>query len=109
MVHLDYRDARPIYIQIVEGYRAQICAGVLQAFAEFLQLFDGTDQNGVCLNIHAGNSGQFINLFFGETGKFFFEFIPVTRKRLVNILDQKKTSRAFALISAEAVKGILVV
>ena len=41
--------------------------------------------------------------------KFLFEFIPVARERLVNILDQKKTSRAFALISAEAVKGILVV
>lgn len=31
MVHLDYRDSRPIYIQIVDGYRAQILAGVLQA------------------------------------------------------------------------------
>ena len=31
MVHLDYRDARPIYIQIVDGFRAQIYAGVLQA------------------------------------------------------------------------------
>ena len=31
MVHLDYRDARPIYLQIVEGLRAQILAGVLQS------------------------------------------------------------------------------
>ena len=31
MVHLDYRDARPIYLQIVDGYRAQISAGVLRA------------------------------------------------------------------------------
>ena len=31
MVHLDYRDARPIYIQIVDGYRAQISAGVLRS------------------------------------------------------------------------------
>ena len=31
MVHLDYRDARPIYIQIVDGYRAQIQAGILKA------------------------------------------------------------------------------
>ena len=31
MVHLDYRDARPIYIQIVDGFRGQILAGVLQA------------------------------------------------------------------------------
>ena len=30
MLHLDYRDARPIYIQIIEGYRAQITAGVLE-------------------------------------------------------------------------------
>lgn len=30
MVNLDYRDARPIYQQICEGYRAQILAGVLQ-------------------------------------------------------------------------------
>ena len=30
MVHLDYRDARPIYIQIVDGFRTQIQAGVLQ-------------------------------------------------------------------------------
>ena len=31
MVHLDYRDARPIYSQITEGFRAQIQAGVLQS------------------------------------------------------------------------------
>jgi len=30
MVHLDYRDARPIYIQIVDGFRTKIIAGVLQ-------------------------------------------------------------------------------
>lgn len=30
MVHLDYRDSRPIYAQIVDGYREQIQAGVLQ-------------------------------------------------------------------------------
>ena len=30
MVHLDYRDIRPIYLQIVEGFRAQILSGVLQ-------------------------------------------------------------------------------
>ncbi len=29
MVHLDYRDARPIYIQIVDGFREQISAGVM--------------------------------------------------------------------------------
>ena len=31
MVHLDYRDVRPIYIQIVEGFRLQILTGVLRA------------------------------------------------------------------------------
>lgn len=31
MIHLDYRDARPIYAQIVDGVRAQITAGVLSA------------------------------------------------------------------------------
>ena len=31
MIHLDYRDARPIYTQIVEGFRAQITGGVLAA------------------------------------------------------------------------------
>lgn len=30
MVHLDYRDARPIYTQIADGFRDQIIAGVLQ-------------------------------------------------------------------------------
>jgi len=30
MVHLDYRDARPIYSQIVDGFRDQILGGVLQ-------------------------------------------------------------------------------
>ena len=30
MVNLDFRDARPIYTQIVDGYRAQISAGILQ-------------------------------------------------------------------------------
>ena len=29
MVHLDYRDARPIYSQIVEGFRGQIREGIL--------------------------------------------------------------------------------
>lgn len=31
MVHLDYRDARPIYTQIAEGFRDQITGGVLLA------------------------------------------------------------------------------
>ncbi len=30
MVHLDYRDARPIYAQIMDGFREQIAGGVLQ-------------------------------------------------------------------------------
>ena len=30
MVHLDYRDARPIYTQIVDGFREQIASGILQ-------------------------------------------------------------------------------
>ena len=30
MVHLDYRDSRPIYTQIVDGFRSQIAAGILQ-------------------------------------------------------------------------------
>ena len=30
MVHLDYRDARPIYTQIMDGFREQIVGGVLQ-------------------------------------------------------------------------------
>ena len=30
MVNLDYRDARPIYAQIIDTYRSQISAGVLQ-------------------------------------------------------------------------------
>ena len=30
MVHLDYRDGRPIYTQIIDGFRQQIAAGVLQ-------------------------------------------------------------------------------
>ena len=29
MVHLDYRDARPIYAQIIDGIREQILAGIL--------------------------------------------------------------------------------
>ena len=30
MIHLDYRDARPIYSQIADGIRQQIRAGILQ-------------------------------------------------------------------------------
>ena len=30
MVHLDYRDSRPIYIQIIDSFRRQIRAGVLR-------------------------------------------------------------------------------
>ena len=31
MIHLDHRDARPIYTQIADGFRSQITAGVLCA------------------------------------------------------------------------------
>ena len=30
MIQLDYRDARPIYAQIVDGYRSQILSGILE-------------------------------------------------------------------------------
>ena len=30
MVHIDYRDARPIYAQIIDGFREQIAGGALQ-------------------------------------------------------------------------------
>ena len=30
MIHLDYRDVRPIYSQIADGFRAQITAGILR-------------------------------------------------------------------------------
>ena len=30
MVHLDYRDARPIYVQIMDGFKGQIATGVLR-------------------------------------------------------------------------------
>ena len=30
MIHLNYRDARPIYSQIIDGFRQQITAGVLR-------------------------------------------------------------------------------
>ena len=30
MLHLDYRDVRPIYAQIADGIRGQITAGILQ-------------------------------------------------------------------------------
>lgn len=30
MVHLDYRDVRPIYAQIIDGFKEQISAGILQ-------------------------------------------------------------------------------
>ena len=30
MVHLDYRSSRPIYAQIVDGFREQIVTGILQ-------------------------------------------------------------------------------
>ena len=31
MVHLDYRDARPIYAQLISGFQEQILSGILQA------------------------------------------------------------------------------
>ena len=30
MVHVDYRDARPIYAQIIDSFREQIATGILQ-------------------------------------------------------------------------------
>ena len=29
MIHLDYRDVRPIYAQIIDGFRSQILSGIL--------------------------------------------------------------------------------
>ena len=34
MVHLDYRDARPIYTQIIDGFKEQISTGVLMPGAK---------------------------------------------------------------------------
>lgn len=31
MIPLDYRDARPIYVQIIDNYKAQITAGILES------------------------------------------------------------------------------
>ncbi|MGM9588688.1 MAG: GntR family transcriptional regulator [Faecousia sp.] len=31
MVHLDYRDVRPIYTQIIDSFKEQITAGILRA------------------------------------------------------------------------------
>ncbi len=31
MIHLDYRDSRPIYTQIVDAYREQISLGILES------------------------------------------------------------------------------
>ena len=31
MIHLDYRDARPIYSQIADNFRSQVAAGILVA------------------------------------------------------------------------------
>lgn len=30
MIHLDYRDVRPIYAQVMDGFKEQITAGILQ-------------------------------------------------------------------------------
>ena len=30
MIHLDYRDVRPIYAQITDGFKGQITSGILQ-------------------------------------------------------------------------------
>ena len=30
MIHLDYRDARPIYLQIADNFRTQIATGILR-------------------------------------------------------------------------------
>ena len=40
MIHLDYRDARPIYTQITDGFRDQILTGILQPGDKMLSVRD---------------------------------------------------------------------
>ena len=40
MIQLKLRDTRPIYIQIIDGLKEQICAGISLYFWHFLCLFD---------------------------------------------------------------------
>ena len=63
----------------------------------------------VCFNINSGVVFQPFKGRFGYPRKLIFELFAVPCKRLVDVFDQKKTSRALALTSAEAVNGILVV
>jgi hypothetical protein len=60
-------------------------------------------------DVNAGTFRKFLELLTRQRGELPAKFITVTRKRLIDILNQKKVPLACDLISADAVNGMRVV
>ena len=75
----------------------------------FLQPDDVRNGFGVLLFVHAGGLKEAGEHLTGQAGELFLKFRAVSVQGLIDIVNQKNVSLALALVSAEAVKGILVV
>ena len=74
-----------------------------------LQLLDLGNKGAVGADIHVGFLRQLLELLARQRGELLAKLVTVTRKRLIDVLDQKNVPLACALTSAEAVNGMRVV
>ena len=74
-----------------------------------LKLLDFGHERAVRLDVNARALRELLEFLARQRGELLAEFVTVTRKRLVDVLNQKKVPLACALTSADAVNGMRVV
>ena len=103
MIHLDYRDARPIYSQVVEGIKVQIRTGVLRAGDRLPSVRELALQLTINPNTiqrayrELENEGMIVTVV--GKGCFVCETEPSASRRSREVLLQTLTDTAEALVA----------